>query len=324
MDVNNLKRKWETLIQTDTLKGYKSATMSSACSAEIYLGVNTQKNHCMILVLPKSYKLDFNAIKKEKISITFYAQTGYLVIELRDNRYYDIFDDLILSLFQAIKDITEVEDYTHKIIYMFNEWSEFFEDESSNSLSGESIKGLFGELYILETMIQNSSASTVNEVLESWRGPYDGPYDFVLDQKNIEVKTKSLAKQTVNISSEYQLESQKGKTLELLVLSVREDVLNGLSLRELLEKIKKLTFAKSGNYFIVLKALQQKNINPQNIVQYDNYRFVAIEQTVYDGDSQNFPKLVKSNTAEAISNIKYTLQLSYINKFILSTKKYND
>lgn len=324
MITSDLKNKWNALVQTENLRGYKSTIMSAKCTAEIYLGVNIQKKHCLILALPKGYYLDFNTRKKEKISITLYPKTNYLVLELHDNQYYDIFDDLIISLYYAIKNIEEVTVYTKKIIQMFNKWSEFFTDESSDSLSREEIKGLFGELYILEAMTRKSNASNIDDVLSSWRGPYNGPYDFVLDQKNIEIKTKSITKKTVNISSEYQLEREKDKNLELLVLSVNEDIIDGMSLREILIKIKNLTFEKSGDYSIILKALQQKNITQNNILEYDNYRYKAIEQILYSCDSDTFPKLIKSNTSPAISTIRYTLRLSYLEDFILSRKKYND
>ena len=116
MNTVDLENKWSTLVQTERLRGYKSVIMSTQCTAEIFLGVNTQKRHCLILALPKEYSLDFNTTKKEKISITLYPETNYLVLELHDNQYYDIFDDFIISLYHAIKDIKEVEVYTKKII----------------------------------------------------------------------------------------------------------------------------------------------------------------------------------------------------------------
>jgi len=324
MTIIDLKNKWSTLVQTDSLRGYKSAIMSTDCLSDIFLGVNALENHCLILALPRPYNLDFKQIKKEKISITFYPETYLLVVELHDNLYYDIFDDLIISLYQAIKSIKDVDLYTQKFIQTFNKWSSFFEDESLSSLSKDEIQGLFGEMYILESIIEESNIYDIDDILNGWRGPYDGPYDFVFDKKNIEVKTKKLSKQTVNISSEFQLESEINKNLELLVLSVEEDVMNGLSLRELLERIKMTLLRKSGDFSVLLKALHQKNITQKNISIYDNYRFLALQQTIYDCEMSEFPKLTKSNTPQAIENLKYTLNLNHIDTFIISTRRLND
>ena len=324
MNTNDLRNKWKALSQTETLEGYESAILSSKCAAEIFLGVNSLKNHCMLLSLPKSYNLDFNTIKKERISITFYSQQHLLVLELHDNLYYDIFDDLIVSLYYAIKDIKEVDKYTRKIIQTFNRWSDFFEDESTYLLSKEEVKGLYGELYVLKNMITESSSSSIDEILSSWRGLYDGPYDFVTDIKNIEVKTKTLTKNTVNISSEYQLENENNKGIELLVLSVKEDIINGMSVRQLVEKIKTLVFTKSGDFSIVLKSLRQKHITQKNIIQYDNHRFIALEQIVYNCNCGDFPRLVQSNTHSSITKIRYSLELTHLNAFILSTRRFDD
>jgi len=324
MNTIDLRSKWKTLSQTESHKGYKSAILSSKCAAEIFIGVNSLKNHCLLLALPKSYRLDFGTIKKERISITFYSQQHILVLELHDNLYYDIFDDLIISLYYAIKDIKKVDTYTKKIIQTFNRWSDFFEDASDYLLSKEEVKGLYGELYVLKNMINESTSSTIGEILLSWRGLYDGPYDFVTDIKNIEVKTKNLTKNIVNISSEYQLENENYKNIELLVLSVIEDIINGVSVRDLVEQIKTLVFAKSGDFSIVLKAFKQKGITQNNIIQYDNYRFISLEQIVYDCDREGFPRLVKSNTHKAISKIRYSLELNHLSTFILSTRKFSD
>lgn len=312
----NLKNKWG-LLQNEKLEGYKSIFISQECKPDLFLGMNSFNNHCLILVLPKLYKLDFNTVKKDKISITLYPQTNYLVLELEDNSYYSIFDDLIISLYQVIKDLTVIDEYTRDFIDTFNKWSEFFEDISSTDLSKDSIKGIFGELFVLQNILNDSNSSTINNILSSWKGPYDGPHDFVFDNRLLEVKTKYPTGQIVSISSEYQLQSEIGKSLELLVLSIIDDNLNGKSLREIFEIIKNEVLKKSGDISIFLTALKQKNINQKNIFKYDNYRFKAVEQIVYNANVESFPKLTFIKSPDAICNIKYNLKLAHLNEFII-------
>lgn len=316
----NLEKKWE-LLENEKLEGYKSIRITSKCKPNLFLGKNYLNNHCLILVVPSFYKLDFNTIKKDKISITLYPQTNYLVLELEDNSYYSIFDDLIISLYQVIKNSDDVKEYTRNFIDTFNKWSEFFEDISSSTLSKDSIRGLFGELFVLKEMIDSSSSSTINSILSSWKGPYDGSHDFVSDDRLLEIKTKYPSGQTVNISSEYQLESEEGKSLELLVLSITDNMIEGKSLRELFEMMKIEILRKSGDISIILNALKQKNISQNNILRYDNYRFKPIEETIYNAKLDSFPKLTFSNISNAISDIKYTLKLTQLNEFILSNRE---
>ncbi len=219
--------------------------------------------------------------------------------------------------------MSDVNEYSKVFIQMFYKWSEFFDDKKSDKLSQGIIKGLFGELFILKSLIIESDSAHLNDTLNSWKGPYDEGHDFVFNQKNIEVKTKDLSKLNVKISSEYQLEAEQDKALELLVLSVENNPAEGVSLRLLLAEIKELIIDKLGDFSIILTALLQKNITSQNISQYDNYRFQVIEQIVYNCN-EDFPKLIKSNTDQAISSIKYALTLSYLDDFIISQKKFND
>lgn len=291
---------------------------------EISLGFNSKQNRCLLLELPKIHNVDFQTSVKQNLTMSFFSDTGYIVLELTDSSYTDLFNDLVISIYQRIYQLTDVDEYSKIFIQMFYKWSEFFDDRKSEKLSQDIIKGLFGELFVLKTLIEDSTSSHLNDLLDSWKGPYDKGHDFELDQKNIEVKTKEMSKLSVKISSEYQLEPEADKALELLVLSVETNPEKGQSLRLLFADVKDMIINKMGDVSIVLEALSQKSITAQNIYQYDNYRFEVIEEVAYDCNNPEFPKLTKSNTPKAIGNIQYTLYLSYLNEFIISVKKYHD
>jgi hypothetical protein len=127
----------------------------------------------------------------------------------------------------------------------------------------------------------------------------------------------------VKISSEYQLEKEFAKDLELLVLSVENNYIEGISLSKLLNEVKEEIIKKMGDFSIVLTALSQKNITTQNISEYDNYCFKAKEKIIYECNDE-FPKLTKSNIPEAISGITYTLQLKQLERFIINKEDIND
>jgi len=92
----------------------------------------------------------------------------------------------------------------------------------------------------------------------------------------------------------------------------------------MVESIKELIINKMGDFSIILTALAQKNISISNIYQYDNYRFWVHEQNIYDCCKEGFPKLTKTNTSNAIKNIKYKLQLSYLADYLKSKESFND
>jgi|GEM_PF-446095 len=321
---DNLDVLWTGLTYTGSSEFEYTRIDNGDSIPEISLGFNSKLNRCLLLELPKVHNVDFQTSLKQNLTLSFFSDTGYIILELTDSSYTDLFNDLIISIYQRIYQLANVDEYSKIFIQMFYKWSEFFDDKKSEKLSQDIVKGLFGELFVLKTLIEDSSSSHLNDLLYSWKGPYDEGHDFVLDQKNIEVKTKEVSKLSVKISSEYQLETEADKALELLVLSVESNPVKGQSLRLLLADVKDMIINKLGDVSIVLTALSQKNITVQNIYQYDNYRFEVLEKVTYNCNNAEFPKLTKSNTSKAIGSIQYTLHLSYLDDFILSTKKHND
>jgi hypothetical protein len=291
---------------------------------EISIGFNSLLNRCLLLELPQHHNVDFQKSIKQNLTLNFFKDTGYIVLELSDQSFTDLFNDLIISIYQHIYRLSDVEEYSKVFIQMFYKWSEFFDEKKSEKLSQDQIKGLFGELFVLKNLIEEVEAFQLNDLLTGWKGPYDKGHDFELDTKNIEVKTKEFTKTSVKISSEHQLEQETDKALELLVLSVETNTIEGLSLSALLKQVKTLIVNKLGDFSIVLTALLQKNITSKNIYQYDNFRFKVIEENVYDTTVDNFPKLTKTNTPNAIGSLQYTLHLNYMNEYIISTRKFDD
>jgi hypothetical protein len=219
-------------------------------------------------------------------------------------------------MYNRIKDLLDVDNYSKEFIQTFYKWSEFFNDKNSLLLSSEIIKGLFGELFLLQSYIDNLKLTNINDILNSWTGPFDKRHDFTFDQKDIEVKTKTESKLDITISSEYQLEKNLDKELELIVISVIEN--DGYTLQFLIKEIKNKIQLKSGDYTLFLKALNMKGIDLKNVSLYDNYLFKPISQIAYNCTSLSFPKIVKSNISKEISKVKYDLRISALNSFITS------
>lgn len=321
--LESLDNIWESLKYSGNSE-FEFRRIDNVSIPEINIGLNSKFNRCMLLELPSEHNVDFQMMAKKNLTLSFFKDTGYIVLELIDSNYFDLFNDLIISIYSYIYELNDVDEYSKIFIQMFYKWSEFFDDKASDKLSLESVKGIFGELFVLRNLIEKSDSFKLNDTLNSWRGLYDEAHDFVFEDKNVEVKTKDVSHLAVKISSEYQLEEELDKGLELLVLSVDIDYVKGNSLRSMVDDIKELTVNKMGDFSIVLTALSQKNISMLNIYQYDNYRFLVHEQTVYDCRKEGFPRLTKINTPNAVANIRYTLQLSYLVNYLISKESFND
>jgi hypothetical protein len=159
---------------------------------------------------------------------------------------------------------------------------------------------------------------TVNDVLRSWRGPYENKTDFVLPDKLVEIKTILTSKQEVRISSEFQLEKEPGLGIELTVISFEKDIRNGLSIREKLAELKDRVYECCGDFSIVLEALKRLGISNRNLGNYDNIRFRYITKITYDAALDGFPKLVNSVLPSSVKKVKYNLQLTQLTDYIIT------
>ena len=209
-----------------------------------------------------------------------------------------------------------------ELISLFNKWAEFFENAHDKKLSYQEIIGLYGELLILKEFITNNGDNHINDLLLAWKGPYDTSNDFAFENKNLEVKTKKATELTIKISSEFQLEAEFGKDLELCVVSVNEDPLKGDSLCKLLNDIIDLTRSQFGDLSILYDALWQKWLTLETIKEYDNYRFVPVNTRFYNAGHEDFPKLVKSNLPQEVSHITYQLRVNTLDTFFVREKQY--
>jgi hypothetical protein len=167
-----------------------------------------------------------------------------------------------------------------------------------------------------------NSEFSIDELLISWRGPYDEAHDFVFDLFDFEVKTIENSKGIVHISSEFQLESEVGKMLELIVLFVKADNDNGLTLKSLINDIKIIVLDGLGDNSIFIKALSQKGLVFGSLDQYEIHRFTPIEQISYDCNNENFPKLIRTSIPDGVSGLNYNIRLNLIEEFISDKKQF--
>lgn len=322
MTLNELIGKWQKVSSFKTMKGYKALRISSDCIPELFIATDVDGYRCLLLFLPKKIELKLKAADKDKLMLSYLNNNGIILIKLKDLNFIDLFNDLILSLYAKIKSISEPKEASQELIYTFYKWSDFFEDSFKDKLNKEQIQGLFGELFLLNDFLINSNPSNVNYFLESWKGPYDTTNDFVFDTKNIEVKTKIESQPFVKISSEFQLEKEFDKELELMVVSVNIDLVNGESLYDFFIKIVEKVRENLGELSILFRALNQKGLTIENLKEYNNYRFVVIKTELFDTSNENFPKLSKSNIENEITNLSYKLRVTQLDQFLIELKKY--
>src|SRR5690606_29736245 len=125
-------------------------------------------------------------------------------------------------------------------------------------------------------------------------------HDFVGNNRNIEVKAKSHSAISIKISSEFQLHLEIGKVLELAVVNINIDSVNGKSIKDLVLEIREAVISKLGDFSILLRALSQFGLTMRNLENYDNIKFNPVSIDGYLV-RDHFPRLNPDNLHKAIS-----------------------
>lgn len=320
MNKEKIEKIWIDIIHSG--KGeFEYQLLSKQTIPQLNIGYNKKGQRCLILELPLKFDKAFQQFEKENLSLNYFSKERCLCIVLNDDYFKDLFDDLILSINNKIFNISDPEEYSDLVLKHFFKWSSFFINKKKDGLTKDDVKGLIGELIYLKNLIIDTTLN-VDDVLLSWRGPYDDGHDFVFDFTDYEIKTIEKTKNNVRISSEFQLDSEKGKKIELVVISVEFDIDNGISLKSITNDIKSIVMDKLGDNSIFITALSQKGLTIGDLDQYEIYRFNPVLETSYDSSNDAFPKLIKSKLPEQLNKLNYNIRLNLIEEYIINKKHY--
>lgn len=317
MNTDELEAKWKSITYTGSTP-YRSLRISADCKPELYLALDFKSHRYLILQVPLKTHVSCKSVEMENLSIEWHEDSRLILIGLRNQRFSDLFNDLTISLYNKIKDTVLTENYTSEFISGFHKWAEFFEDSASSQLSEFFIKGLFGELTVLLWSLNNNAENTPDRILSAWQGPYNRSQDFIFPAYNLEVKTKDTDEVNIHISSEYQLEPEVGKGLLLGVVNVimSED---GTTLHQMIITIRNVIISKGADLSVFIKALSRLGLNISNTDQYDMFKWQIASIILYDATGESFPKITNSQIRSGISQVKYNLNLSVLNSFIIQT-----
>ncbi|WP_026899237.1 PD-(D/E)XK motif protein [Daejeonella oryzae] len=319
MKIEELELKWQ-LISTGQWTGIKSLRIDSESIPDLFIGLSAELKRGLILKLPGNYLPDFQSSVKQNLSLELFPDTRWVVLTLLDEQYIDLFDDLIFSIYNKISNISEASVYVSELLKTYHKWSEFFQENQGNGLTDDAVKGIFGELVVLNDILKSTGSGEINDVLNSWKGPYDTGQDFIGEHKNIEVKTKLNSAAHVRISSEFQLQPEPGKELDLLIVNINPDPLDGNSLKDLVLIIRDYVVSKLGDYTILLKSLSQKGLTIRNLENYDHLKFIALNMVTYSCTDDDFPRLIRTNLPDAINTVSYKLNLTAIQPYLIYDK----
>ncbi len=190
-------------------------------------------------------------------------------------------------------------------------WKEMFGRRKNKLLDKLEIKGLIGELLVLENYFLKKYDETT--AISCWMGPLLGHKDFEIDDTWFEIKTISENATQVIISSLEQLESETDGHLIVVRLEDTSNVMEqGININTLVLNILS-TLQDPDNIDLFQTKLDNMGyaIDPD----YENYNFLFKGEQRYFVNNE-FPRLRRSKISENIANVKYSILLNGLTNFL--------
>ncbi len=247
-------------------------------------------------------------IKTEILPDETQADKMLLLISLADNSLSSIFAVLCEDLFNYISNIKEDKELVKSLQNRFLKWKELFELAKSPGLSPEKQIGLFGELFLLKELIEETGR--IEECLNIWVGPDTGIRDFEKNNSAIEVKTTQTHNhQRIRISSERQLDTSLLENLFLFHLSLEKR--NGQE--NSLNKIVSVLFSVIGDNMLLNNMLNRKLISVGYFKHHESY-YENISYMIRGKDfytvTENFPRIEEKDLMKGVGDVKYSIILT--------------
>ena len=319
----DLQKNWLSLESKKMTNQYDLHLLSESSHPDLFIARTPDGHRALVLSLTSLEHLEFKDIEGENLALLKDTHNNFIVIKLINAHFRDLFDYLVTSIGNAISNVSKSEVYANTFLRSFSQWMQFFVILPEKKLKQNIVQGIFGELVVLEILLKEQAMPEIDNILRAWDGPFDRGSDFILENKNIEVKTRVEGNYSVKIASENQLDQADGKNLELAVVRLDSKNAAGFTLSQLIEKIVLICEKKLGDVAILFEALQQKNLVPSNFADYDEYIFHPSDITFFDCGSDGFPKLTRSSLPDVINNVNYSINTNGINDFEIRKAHYD-
>lgn len=303
MTINELQNKWEMT------SPYSGGFLLVSGNHPLCFHVGYYGEQMCFMVLNTGKVTNINSSKAISASCVKTEDQKYaLSFLLNFESLSELFVKLCWDLIDFSKESPQPVD---SILSRFNSWIRLFQKKGDGLLSPSSQKGLIGELLFLQESIKSTGAEAS---LKAWVGPEGCDQDFIFSNLWCEIKTTTIASETVSISSLQQLDrNDSGKLIVYFMDKTTSDGAQTISLPEVIEKTTVLL--ESDHLMDILSCkLAMYGYYSKDAERYKDVRYRMSEKRAYKVNC-DFPKLTKNDVPCGILNAKYELELSAIDAY---------
>jgi hypothetical protein len=285
--MNDLKRAWAAL-ETEAIRRTESLetlpTGVAVAAGEVRIGADDASRLYVLIPLAatESFAEDRSGRSVHLIRIA-HGHADYLALVCQNPDLNPVFRQFAIEL---IAELAGCDTAAAIAIAALARWRDLFATtRAAGVLSDDGIKGLIGELLVLEAILD----SDPERRLGAWTGPNGHQHDFCFPDAHLEVKaTKARTRREVSISSVEQLVPPPGGTLHLIHFLLEADP-HGETVPGLCERV--LDMGVQRLEFLKLLSSSGYDFGSQD-EHYAAKAYRIVERRCYDTSVEGFPRIV--------------------------------
>lgn len=307
---------WEQLENDNSFShGLLFRRYSGSVLPDVFVAIqNPEKCRCIAASINNDVPVDLSVysnlrdINVELIPDENKPDKSILLFKLLNNQHKDIFSVLCEDLIASISSLTDESKLVRELINRFGKWKSLFDKASSQELSPEEQRGLFGELFFIGKFLQNNQGFL--NVVNSWVGCEKSVRDFQSGVWSVEVKTTSGNNhQKIHISSERQLDTTNLENLFLYHLSLEARQQSGETLNQIVDSILEILISD----FAALTRFKNKLLTggyfDHHRQLYESAGYFVREDTFYRVEN-DFPRIEEKDVRQGVGDVKYSIIIS--------------
>ncbi|MGP0585402.1 PD-(D/E)XK motif protein [Paenibacillus timonensis] len=313
----------ESIEVEDIRKGIIKRLIMPQWTNKIFLGVEIEtKKRLFVFEAPYKMLRNLGSLPQTngfEASIRYLGdeEENYLSLFLmvKKTQFHDLFVSLIKNILEHL-DPLDTEHSVEIIISRLLKWQKFLERFHFEGLGEEAQRGLFGELFFLNRLLEVGVSSNV--VMRAWKGPENSVHDFIFEGCSLEVKTSiSKQHQKVYISSERQLDNSQSGELYLCHFSLDNQSGQGCSLNQIIQIIRE----KINSAPLVSELFEDKLFEAGYLgihsERYDNPTYSIREYNLFKV-SEGFPRIIENDLIDGVGDVKYSIMISQCKQYLVS------
>jgi Putative PD-(D/E)XK family member, (DUF4420) len=264
------------------------------------------------------FSLDEAAPKLRSVRVTFRprdedADVIRCQVTLESPDLNEVFGSLASDVITAIGVTLDDEAGVNALFTRLNRWRRLLESEQAAGLSRQERRGLFGELFVFEKLID--SGVPLRSAVAAWTGPLYRHQDFQ-GPAAIEVKaTTAKQPQALLVTSERELDRTGVPELYLAHISIDERRGGtGDSLQDIVTRLRARLALDTGAVEMFEQLLAMAGYLPYQWELYLEPHY-SLRSESYYSVTENFPCIVESMLPTGVGDVSYRVQISALSPY---------